>query len=408
MLFEPELETSSWWLYYALWSAPIYLGLRSIVEVASGASENLVLTYVLLTVSVYFILLPLPQALQKVHGNPRWHSPWRWACRSLRYATRSSELQFFALGPAGAFFFISYTAVDAYVFSDGSSLRVGSTCSWGGWLLQLMMRPLMAQFGRHIAYNTMCRGFGATHSLALKTLGLVCLHCILSFVPVRLATSSVDGMALAGVLVVDWGVFCSRSLSFFLLTSEWFAREPEKREGGLKAVVRRWLVMTEKNRIMPHAGMDWKEYRGFEYMVQHMTDSICHIAMLLGYGWHIALGLGPGDAAHDFWFPFGSMSLRFALIAIGSGLARDLMARHVLSRASARYSPTCRYTRVNPGWLRNPRGLLRVAVAVMSSLWAVTVLTQLGHVFKQKGFVATTTEACGGVLSFENRTFIVP
>ena len=109
------------------------------------------------------------------------------------------------------------------------------------------------------------------------------------------------------------------------------------------------------------------------------------------YGWHKALGLGPGQAAHDFWFPNGDRSLAFAVIALASDFAQDAISHVVLGGASVRHQPVCRYTRISPGWIVKPIRLLRAIKAATCSIWAVTVLTQLSFVYQQRGLLDTSS-----------------
>ena len=147
------------------------------------------------------------------------------------------------------------------------------------------------------------------------------------------------------------------------------------------------MAKVDQGKIQVPPTAVWVDFRGFEFMWQSCSLSIWYVSMLLGYYWHGALGLRPGNGAHDFWFPYGEQSLHYALVATLSDMAQDVLAHGILRKAAARHDNPCHFTRISPGWLRRPRRLGRVTMAAMSSLWAVAVLTQLGFVWKQRGLL---------------------
>ena len=120
--------------------------------------------------------------------------------------------------------------------------------------------------------------------------------------------------------------------------------------------------------------------------VENFALSACYCGLVLGYGWQTrVLGLGRGDAAHDFWFPFGAQSLRFVLIALGSDLLEDLAAHVLVAWASQRHPVHCHFTSVFPGWLKRPAHPVRCAGVV---LWVPATLTSFAFALRELGLLA--------------------
>ena len=94
-------------------------------------------------------------------------------------------------------------------------------------------------------------------------------------------------------------------------------------------------------------------------------------------------------------FPYHEKSFHFALIAAGLDIVQDHLARSVLWRAEDRHDNPCRYRRIIPGWLLRPRRLRRAIRGVMCAMWCFAVLTQLGFVWKQQGFLVTGADDAG-------------
>jgi hypothetical protein len=75
-----------------------------------------------------------------------------------------------------------------------------------------------------------------------------------------------------------------------------------------------------------------------------------YVSLLIGYFLFEAAGMGPGNAAYDFWFPFGKTSLKFIIFAAINDLAQDLISHPIATLASTRWI-TCSFNRMFPGWI---------------------------------------------------------
>ena len=86
----------------------------------------------------------------------------------------------------------------------------------------------------------------------------------------------------------------------------------------------------------------------------------------------------------------------FALIAAGNNILQDTLSQEILRRAAARNDPPCRYRRIIPGWLLKPPRMKRAIRSVMCCVWIMSVITQLGHVWKQQDFLLTNQQGGSG------------
>ena len=258
MLFEPKLISLGWWAYYTSWNGGIYVGLRSLIEWSTGSSKSLMLTYVLLTLTGYPVVLPVLPALHKLYGYSTWHSPWTWTKASMRRSLDIHEIKFFICSLSGSFAYICYTAVDELLYADASKVKIPK------WINRLT-RPILGLVVSTLARRLICYGCSASRSVAVKTSGLLCMLCILNLVPVRISTAAVDDAAFLFSLLVNWFAFTYQSAEFFTMTSEPTERPDESR---FFVLFRRHCLRVDLSKMSPPAGMDKNDYRGFEYMVQ--------------------------------------------------------------------------------------------------------------------------------------------
>ena len=292
-LFDDRLDTWQWLLYYVGVVFAVFVGLRTLVEVGTGESRDLALSYVLFTLFVYVFALPIPQALHMVAGHHNWPYPWRWTRRTSSHAFNVNEIIFFVLALTGSFGFIGYATADVYLFVGRDAL-ITSTF-WRNAL-----RPIFGNFVQSMCRAITYRGLASTRSDAARREGLLCVSFIFSCVSIRLVTSSPDGTSLAFVFLFDWLTWCYKSLMYYLLTSEWYGQQRERK--GLERLLHFTVVVHSTIRdTLSRDRPNVRQYLGFEYLLQNLALSVSYVSVCMGYGWQRAIGLGPGDAAFDYW-----------------------------------------------------------------------------------------------------------
>ena len=89
-----------------------------------------------------------------------------------------------------------------------------------------------------------------------------------------------------------------------------------------------------------------RHFRGLEFHFSNLGLSSAFIAMLLGYGWYVLLGLDRSNTAFALWFPAGSMAACFGLIAYANDFLQDLAAHAVVRVAESRHKHSCHFSRV--------------------------------------------------------------
>ena len=111
------------------------------------------------------------------------------------------------------------------------------------------------------------------------------------------------------------------------------------------------------------------------------------MATIMGFGWYKLLGLGKGDAAFDFWFPYGMQSLVFTCIALASDIVEDSLVHVMVNRAAKRHEPVCHYSRVIPGWLTDPVQASHAWRMVAAIQWVPAMITQFAFALRELGWL---------------------
>jgi hypothetical protein len=70
--FDPQLSTANFWGFWVVAQIIISIGVRTIVEQATGAREDLILVYLILLLTAYPTLVPLPNVAARIGGVPKW------------------------------------------------------------------------------------------------------------------------------------------------------------------------------------------------------------------------------------------------------------------------------------------------------------------------------------------------
>ena len=131
--------------------------------------------------------------------------------------------------------------------------------------------------------------------------------------------------------------------------------------------------------------MSLAAYRGYEYQIENVSLSLCYVATLAGFGWYRLMGLKQGDAAFDFWFPFGEQSAYFTACAALNSVVQDACVHLVLRRADERQEKPCHYTRLFPGWLTDPTHTSHAWRMAATIQWVPAMLTQFAFALREIG-----------------------
>jgi len=378
--YRANLSDSYYWAYYTVGALIVFVGLRTLFEEATGRSPDLLPMYLLMVILIYPGLLPIGQGLVRQAEPPAnkvWHSPWKWTISTLK-AVPFSEFKFVVFGLPAAFLYIAYTVLDAYVFLNPKQPIDETT--------RTVLRPLVSVIVRRLSYMLFGLGFGFSESGELQLYGLVTIHIILTLVNVRLATSCTSVNDLLVVLVVDWFVYFGRTGTYWLATAP--AAQKEKYMACTKRFIRFQTWDKIKFVLGQGGAVPLHDFRAFEFLIENAALTTCYCTVIIGFGWHKLLGLGSSDPAHAFWYPLGTSSLYYTLVAFGNDLIQDLSAHVVVHMASHRHTKFSNFTAIWPGWLKRPKhGLLYALKAAGTCLWEIGILTQFGFFLVQEGFI---------------------
>ena len=66
---------------------------------------------------------------------------------------------------------------------------------------------------------------------------------------------------------------------------------------------------------------------------------------------------------------------------------QDLAAHAVVRIAESRHKYPCHFSRVFPGWVYKPKGLLRAAMVASVTIWVPVWISQFAFVFRQRGLI---------------------
>jgi len=386
--FVSKLSDWKWWAYYLVFDVAVFVGFRTFIEEITGRSDKYLVWYTLACILVYPGLLPIPMGLMRLAPAPhnqKWATPWRWSLRDIKQIPIKEFLTWLMAVPS-AFVYIGFTVMDAFIFLNPRRAMNES--------VRTVVRPIVTFFVRRVCYFFFSRGFEMSRQGDVKLYGLLTIHVILQMVNVRLATSCTSVADLLAVLAFDWGIWVFRSIVFYMATA------PKATKDRYPPCVRTFLYIQTFDK-MTGKGLTFElgctgpiqlhDLRRYEYLLENAALTMCYVATLIGYVWHLALDMGPDNAARAFWFPLGSVSLHYTLIAFGSELIQDFASHTLAHFAASRHPNSANFTAVWPGWLVRPSGLIKALKAVLCCLWAIGALSQFGFWLYQEGIVQAST-----------------
>ena len=400
--WDQQLSSLSWTVFWSVYELVIWVGLRLLVEFASGRRAELTLVYVLITILVYPALVPFPQVVQRIRGIEDWYHPRRLfnylECLRIPF----NEFVAIPIFMVGIILVATYIFIDAFIFTEISGIIWNQS-------VRTVLRPIAFYLAKRTCYAAMCFALGRTSCISAKLNGLFTGHIILSLCTARMATGSNSWASVALVVGMDWLIFFFRSIVY------WWVSEPPSKSvtsdmsisatrradaevvmkiNGFKKLI---VDVMSFDKVKPGSGIRLAEYRGFEYMVENFALSISYCAYLLSYVWLTALGLQStaekcagvageceGDVAFDFWFPYGIQSLQYLLMMAGADFVQDFFAHAITCISNKRWGEdSCHYRKLFVGWLSSPKDLVQAAMSVAAAMWVVPFLTSLAFGLKE-------------------------
>jgi hypothetical protein len=168
----------------------------------------------------------------------------------------------------------------------------------------------------------------------------------------------------------------------------------------LRRIGKSFFYLPNLSKPDPFPGVSKPEWRAFEFMIESITLSANYVCLLLGYAYFRLAGFGPGDVPYDFWFPFGSDSLRFLLLSGANDLLQDLISHPIATLASHRWTPL-NFNRMFPGWIYSwdhagksdgRTGAKHLVLVVGSVAWAPMASVYMGYVLRYIEFLPEATD----------------
>ena len=358
VFYDLELATAEWEAYYLLCNA-LALVIRVVVEQATEARPGLVGLYAAFPL-IGLCLLPLLQGCVRITGTTalNWRYPWTWSLKSVRETLPTDYLGPAALGTLISALTVLFIGIDSFCLTSPAIPP----------FVHKWLRPPFGFFLRYLMFWFNCALISRLSPKCPPIVwGLLFSRLCQALVLVRLASGCKTFSNLLVIIAFDWLAFASRSLLY------WIRSRPRASEAQFRERLEHRRTFVLALMALPSSDTDLAPYFGFDYMLENLCLSVCYVSMLAGYAWHRLLGLAPGDAVHDLWFPYASQSFRFCAILAVLDLVQDGVG-HVIYRLSCRrHVHVCHMTRVFPGWLHNPWLGLWGAMRVTAVTWVLLV-----------------------------------
>ena len=320
------------------------------------------------------------QANVRITGLCDYTRPWKWKPRLLWATIPTGEILIFVLYIVSNVVLMIYQCADALIFANPPDSRPGYVATW--------VRPLANLVARKVAAAIMRRAVRGTMNPASKIWCMLYNNLFLGILQARLVMSCMSMYDVGAALVLDWPLFFARASIYWMSTSEAYLRGDRLARNDF---VNFWLMRIVRSETIDQTAkipeFNKRHFRGLEFHFSNVGLSSAFIAMLLGYGWYVLLGLDRTNPAFALWFPAGSNAAWFGLIAYANDFVQDLAAHAVVRVAESRHKHPCHFSRVFPGWVYKPKGLLRAAMVASVTIWVPVWISQFAFVFRQRGLI---------------------
>jgi hypothetical protein len=133
-------------------------------------------------------------------------------------------------------------------------------------------------------------------------------------------------------------------------------------------------------------------------MIESAALTICYVCTMMAFLWFTVLDFGSSDPAFAFWYPSGTTSFVFTLIAFGNDLVQDATAHVIGHLASGRHEKSDSFT-ARPSGPAGSSGhgmafaLWKALKAAGGAVWCFGILTSSSFWLVQAGYIGSRSDS---------------